>query len=302
MKRSVILMLILCLLLSACGTAAPEEAEGAFTIYYNNVSSTRLIKDSYTPKATETVARAMELFAKLQESGPDDCHSAIPDTIRLEAAELVGNVLRLYLVGSLDDVRTYVRLLFFTALARTMTQCEGVSGIYCYINNEPATDSGGKVLGILRASTFVNNAVDNPEDYRDVELTLFFANEKGDKLVSTHRLISYRSSMPLERVIVEQIIAGPEYNEAYRSVAPTTSLLGINVRDGICYVNLDDKFITDALSGYDAVPVYSIVNSLCQLENIEQVQISINGSSEYTTAMGQISFASPMEYDMEIVE
>lgn len=48
-------------------------------------------------------------------------------------------------------------------------------------------------------------------------------------------------------------------------------------KDGICYVNLDESFLTVVNNVSTDVAVYSIVNSLVELSNINKVQILING-------------------------
>ena len=60
--------------------------------------------------------------------------------------------------------------------------------------------------------------------------------------------------------------------------------------DGIGYVNLDDKFVTEALTVQEEIPVYAIVNSLIQVGTVKKVQISVNGET-------QVTFRESMELD-----
>lgn len=57
-------------------------------------------------------------------------------------------------------------------------------------------------------------------------------------------------------------------------------MLNINVTDGTCYVNFDSKLREmDADLTEDAV-IYSIVDSLTELNTIQKVQISVNGKTD----------------------
>lgn len=48
-------------------------------------------------------------------------------------------------------------------------------------------------------------------------------------------------------------------------------------KDGICYVNLDDNFLTVENNVPTEVTIYALVNSLVELNNVNKVQILING-------------------------
>ena len=63
----------------------------------------------------------------------------------------------------------------------------------------------------------------------------------------------------------------------------------MTTKDGICYVNLDDNFLTVPDNVSMDAAVYSIVNSLVELSNINKVQILVNGEVPTTSAIFQNS-------------
>ena len=47
-------------------------------------------------------------------------------------------------------------------------------------------------------------------------------------------------------------------------------------------IDFDQAFLDDALNVAEYIPIYSLVNSLSELGTVSRVQITINGSSDYT--------------------
>ena len=83
-----------------------------------------------------------------------------------------------------------------------------------------------------------------------------------------------------EKMIVEKLIEGTKSRLVYPTIAPDTKLLGVSVKDDICYVNLDERFLSTVYSLDPKVTIYSIVNSLSELSTVSRVQIRINGSED----------------------
>ena len=79
--------------------------------------------------------------------------------------------------------------------------------------------------------------------------------------------------------MVEELIAGPsgQGEGQYPSINPNTKILSVMTRDGVCYVNLDENFLSVVNNVSTDVSVYSIVNSLIELSNVNKVQILVNG-------------------------
>ena len=299
-----LLVLATAVFLAGChkDKATITPGEGEIVIYYSNASCSRLISKIYTPQHEQTVELARELYAKMQEGGYEDTIPAVAVDITISDISLSGNTMSIALQGPWDTMRAPNRMLFLAAVTRTLTQLKDVDGILFTMNGEALTDESGNMMGVLRSASFVDNAVDNPEDYREAVIALYFANEAMDGLVKVERTVVYRSSSSMERIVVEQLLRGPEDSGAKASLPNTASLLSINVRDGVCYVNFDSKFITEVLGSYDYVPVYSVVNSLTELPNVDKVQISINGSSETGFQRDILSFAIPFTRNMKYVE
>ena len=182
------------------------------------------------------------------------------------------------------ELSTTTEVLTRAALVSSLTAIPDVKYVMLTINGEPAVDVNGNTIGIMTADMFVDNAGTQQLDaVGTVTLQLYFANETGDGLVAISKDVEHNadvSNVPMERVVIEQLIAGPSEGEAYPTINPSTKISSVTVRDGICYISFDSTFITAVNNVTSDVTIYSIVNSLAELSNINKVQISIDGSTE----------------------
>ena len=109
----------------------------------------------------------------------------------------------------------------------------------------------------------------------------------------------YSSNLSKEKMIVEKLMQGPE-SGAYPTINPNANLLGVTIKDDICYVNFDSTFLNGE---YDILPkltIYSIVNSLVEGTEATQVQITINGESK-AKYMGTVDLSQPLKENLELV-
>ena len=154
------------------------------------------------------------------------------------------------------------------AVVRSLTQIPEVEYVMITIAGEPLMDMAGNPLGIMTADMFVDNEGEQMNSYEKVTIRLYFANETGDGLIPINRELLHNidvSNISMEKLVVEQLIAGPANDESYPTINPDTKLLGVTVKDGICYVNLDSTFLTPVNQVTSDVTIYSITNSLVEL-------------------------------------
>ena len=65
-------------------------------------------------------------------------------------------------------------------------------------------------------------------------------------------------------------------------------------------MNFDAAFLNNSLEVKDYIPIYSIVNSLSELSNVNRVQITVNGSQE-VTFRENISLNTLFERDLDYI-
>ena len=130
---------------------------------------------------------------------------------------------------------------------------------------------------------FLENSGREIYQYQYATLTLYFANEAGDHLVKETRRVPYSTNIPLERVVVEQLMKGPKEDGHYAVLPDTMNVLSVTTSDRIAYVNFDKSFKDSALSSVaEQIPIYAVVDSITANCKVDKVQFSINGESDVT--------------------
>jgi germination protein M len=271
------------LLVAGCGK---EEEQGTpIDISYINQNETKLVKETHYLKSEETRDMIVEVLTLLC-SVPDnkELRATLTSAINVITFSYDNDYVTVSLGDKYKDLSKTTEVLTRAAIVRSLTGILGVNGVMLTINGEPLTDTSGNAIGIMTADMFIDNAGTQVEasDTR-VTLRLYFANETGDALVAVNREISHNpdiSNVAMEKLVVEQLIGGPVNDETYPTINPETKLVNITVKDGICYITFDSAFVTAVNNVTTDVTIYSIVNSLVELSNINKVQISIEGNKD----------------------
>ena len=260
--------------LTGCGASSSKNQ---FTIYYVNKERTALAE--YKTKLDES-ADAQALVNEMDKARKKSTFiPARPAYVKVDHVQTDGQNVYIYYTDTYKSMDNATEVLYRAAVVKTLTQLPEVDHVMFYVDGAPATYADGTVIGMMSADDFVEASGSNSADIQSADIKLYFANAKGDKLIPMDMNVTYNKNVPIERVVVEQLINGPGISGYYRTLPANVKLLGISVTDGTCYVNLDSTFIDGMVNAAEMVPVYSIVNSLCDIPQIDRVQILINGES-----------------------
>ncbi|QIB26635.1 GerMN domain-containing protein [Caloranaerobacter azorensis] len=153
----------------------------------------------------------------------------------------------------------------------------------------------GKILILILSFVFfftgcnVNKTVcEESDDYPPISpfpkknihnITLYFPNKNLDYLVPEIRKVDVRNQ-PIEKIIIEELLKGT-HNEQLTNLIPSeTRLISTDIIGKIMYLNFSKELIREDLSEKEeALVLYSIINSAAQVENVDEVQILIEGET-----------------------
>ena len=293
MKR---LCVVLCFVWSIllCGCASEQINENEMFVYYINTEGNALITEVHPMLEVE---EALNLLMK-----PAEKSNTVLGDVGMEAYDVVGNKLTIYFNNDYLELKKSIEVLFRAAVVQTMVQVEGINFVSFYVGDEPLEDTDGNPIGLMRAEDFVSNVGYTSEFYQTTDLRLYYADEEGKMLQLVKKSnVHYNINTSIEKLVVEQLMKGTSAQAATNTIPKTTKLLGVSVKDGICYVNFDEKFASDGYDQNPEVTVYSIVNSLIENANVNKVQILIEGSSD-VLYKGTVDLSRPLEWNNDLLE
>ena len=309
MKRRVFLISFFLVFLAAhalagCGKEEPSESANG-KLYFLNDAETQLVSESYETKAAFREAQVQEYIDALEKEPKEAGRKKLlPDNVSLldfsfgEADQLILNFDANY-----SNLSGITEILIRAALVKTFCQIDGVDYVEFYINGIPYMN-GEVPVGMMKAGDFIDNTANSEYYTQAASVSVYFANEEGTALRESHRQVLYNGNITMEQLVVEQLIGGPIEQESaagmYATIPVGTQLSKISTRDGVCYLDLSEKFL-EKLEGVDEqVVLYSIVNSLVELSNVNKVQIRIGG--ELRKTYQSVEMPEMFERNLDLIE
>ena len=284
MKRLLYLTAVFLMCAGICGCGQKEKnqtpEDGTYRIYYLNSTRTKLASVEYKTETTDQETLIGELAGQIL-AAPDnpDYQAALGEKVILLDIRKEENVLYLNFNKDYTAMKPTREILCRAALAKTFTQVAGIDYISINCDGQPLLDQQGNPVGAFSASDFVES-ISDVNSFERVELKLYFANEKKDLLVPETREVIHNVNTSLERLVVEQLIAGPEQKGHFATLPADLKILNLTVNDSVCYINFDSTFLNVKPELNEYIPIYSIVNSLCELTTVTKVRILVNGSQD----------------------
>lgn len=286
-RIGVLLSILLCVMNVAC---TKQESIAEMHVYYLNADGNALIQETY-PQTT--VEGALEKL---------NSHSVLPKEVKVEKYKLNKGYLDIYFNSAYGKLKPSTEVLVRAAFVQTLVQVENVNFVSFFVDGQALVDTDGNVIGLMRAEDFVQSTGSSIDSYQTTDLKLYFASKDGKKLNSSKKTnVRYNVNTTIERLAVEQLIKGTSASNLQATVPKSTTILGVSVREGICYVNLDSKFISEAYDLNPEVAIYSIVNSVIENGNVTKVQILIDGASD-VVYKNTIDLSRPLEWNVTLLE
>lgn len=262
------------------GCRKEEKEDSKYFLFYLNKQKTKIVSVAYEPSATDGEALIGEFIDKIsEETGSVEYRKVFPENVKIERYEYTDHQLYLYFNKAYGQMSPAEEVLCRGAIVHNMMQIDNVSGISFYVDNLPLTDANGVEVGIMTNDSFVENPGEKINNIQEADLTLYFASQTGDGLVSETQHVYYSSNISIEKLVMERLLAGPESENAKAAIPGGTGLVSVSVMDGVCFVNLDENFLVQNFEIREDVVIYSIVDSLTELPTVTTVQVSVNGET-----------------------
>ena len=211
--------------------------------------------------------------------------SLIPPDTGVESLSVEGRVARVALSAPYAGLDGVNRTLADYCIALTLCQLPGVDGV------ELSAGTAGETRLLRPGDVIFSGAEEEPVD---VPASLYFRRAGSASLGSELRVFRLTEEETPAKAVLEALAAGPQ-DEGLEALLPQDlAVLDAWVDNGVCYADLSSTLL-------DAVPespqeqelvISSIVDTLCSLDKVEQVQLLVEG--ETLTAYGGLDLSGPL--------
>ena len=294
------LLFLLVTALAGCGAQEQTAPGKTYQLYYLNDKATKIIPVDYVTQTTDPLQLTEELLEEMKQKPEKTSYvPVVGDSYDIVNYAISEKAITLNMDERFREVDPIKSILVQAALVRTLTQCEDIQVVSMTINGEALQDASGNVVGPMKADLFIDNAGEEISPVETVKMTLYFAKEGGKTLEKVNRTLEYNSNISMERLVVEQVLKGPNSDVVFPTLNPAAKVLSVTTRDGVCYVNLDQAFLTEPYGVTSQVAIYSLVNSLTELSSVSAVQITIEGKTG--KAFMDSSLSSAFERNLSVV-
>lgn len=131
---------------------------------------------------------------------------------------------------------------------------------------------------------------------RQTIVSLYFYNNTTKSLTSEGRLIDAKDlvSDPYKK-LMELLVEGPKNTNLLKTIPEGTKINKTELKGDILYLDLSKEFIENHEGGEEkeSITIYSIVNTMTNLTEVNSVKILIDGEENKSFKDGKIKFNDP---------
>lgn len=131
------------------------------------------------------------------------------------------------------------------------------------------------------------------EQLRQTIISLYFNNKDTNTLMPEARTIDVKQLIKDPyTTLINLLIEGPKNEKLEKTIPEGTKVNKIELKNSIIYIDLSTQFIENHEGGSkkESITVYSIVNTLTQLNEVEGVKILIDGEENKSFKDDNIKF------------
>lgn len=282
------LIILLMLLTTACGKDTEEKTiheyfvgDSKVGIYYPEGKDVVCDENIYQIKQPDSISASIEeIMSALDQKLAD---KYVYHTYMLDEQG------SLSLTFAMQEERDEeYELLMKAAVSLTLFQLKEIKKVTIEITSE-----GGQLIDTssFGRESFYFYDYDSQMGLNKRTITVYHANENGDDFETT--LVEVEDKPDIS--VVEQII---EYLERHKYIPEGTKIETLAINSGVCYLELSKEFLAPVRNIKCDIVVYSIVNSLTQIDGVNKVKIYIKGMDD-SKYRDSIELSQPLGFESD---
>lgn len=304
MKKIISIFLLIAMTFSLCSCFGSGKNTTELNLYFKNAETNELIveKVKYT-ESQNTVDMAKFAMMKLTE-GPLKATNArtIPEGVTFSSISVKNESATVDFSVEFNNFTGNDGLLARFAVVRTLCDIPGITSVLIKIDGKPLiSNATGKEIGVLSVNDIVSDIQTNiVQTQETTKVKLYFSTQDATALKVEERKVTTQEALSIEKTILTELLKGPTSPELISVIPAGTKLLSVETKEGVCYVNFSGEFVSKFPGGTGMLTVYSVVNSLCNLNSTSAVQILIEGEKGQT--FGDYVFDEPISPNLNLVQ
>ncbi len=302
----VLLLMVMVFFLVSCDKSTSEDTKGnTVTVYFYNTTQEKLVAESVISEKNIREATDEEMIDAVINAlsrGPLVTSVPINFQMPVKGYQLNDKIVSIWFNDEYSKLSTPNQIITRASLLYSLTELDFVEGVVFYAGDSEIVNGNGEPIGTLTRRSLLTGVID-PKPPTNIKLiTLYFAKQNSDKLYKETREIHINDKTPLEKYIVEELIKGPRSNDLM-AIIPKDTKIDVKTESGVCQVDFSAEIKSKQFSSTKSkeLLLYSIVNSLTELNNIQKVIFLVDGKkqSEFTI---DIDLSESFERNEEIIE
>ncbi len=225
----------------------------------------------------------------------DGIKPTIPENLEILSVKTVESVATIDFNSAYYGLSNVDEVICRTSIVWSLTSLDFVDSVMITVAGVPLQSNNGEEYGEMNRQNVLIDPIVSATTTEYAILKLYFSNADATDLIVEDRVVEVNTNQPREKTVLEQLIAGPKEKGNYETIPVETKIMDVTTTsDGVCYVNLSQEFVTKHNGGStgELLTIYSIVNSLSELENVKKVQFLIEGE-KVEAFKGHIDFSTP---------
>lgn len=304
--KKIIFIIFVCLIgigIVASQSNNKENNESSYTVYLANSNMNGLVpvKVSLEDKTINTkITNVIEILRE----GTSGTNATIPKSVEILTFKMEKNKVVLSFNESYTAMSSIEEIICRSSLVKSLAMLEEIETVEFYIGSVPYQNSSGMVLGAMKESDVVLDFFEEDASEQNVKtVTLYFSDDEGMYLVPVEYEIKLNAEEQIEKVVLDLLIKGPADNNLRRTIPEGTKVKNVYTNEGVCYVDFSEEFVSKHTGGStgETMTIYSVVNTLTELNNITKVQFLIEGTvrEEYK---GHIDFNVLFQTNLDLIK
>ncbi len=254
------------------------QSRTEFTVYYTDRQRRYLIAQEITVNlATEDDLIACLIEAMMTPPEGSNLYSALPSETQLLDYSVDDGLCTVNFSPEFERSgwsRVEAQRLTLLSVVNTLTQLEEITQVeFCTEGNllvqyQLLTISGP----FLREESAIGPVRTGMNEF---DATLYLCNGSEQYLAAVPTRLRQSAAISQPETVVEALLSFEAVNGFYSSIPEGTRLLGVQLRNGICYIDLSGEFLSS--EEHLLSSVHSIVASVCALDDVYSAQITVEG-------------------------